>query len=100
MKARYQHKSIEQKAIAQEEIEKLFRLAAMAKDPELSKRYVQIARKIAMKLKVKMPREYKRKFCRKCYSYLRPGVTCKVRVQKGKVIYRCLSCKEFMRFVY
>ena len=100
MKSRHRQKSAEQRDIAREEIEKLFEEAGKAKRLQLADRYVQLARKIAMKLKVSIPREHRRKFCRHCYAYLKPGVTCRVRVQKGKVVYTCLKCKRFMRFVY
>ncbi len=69
------------------------------KHPERSDRYVNIARKIAMKVNLRIPRELKRKFCKHCYKYLKPGVNCRVRIRKGKVIYYCLSCKKYMRYV-
>ena len=45
---------------------KLFKQAELRfkKQPELSNRYIELARKIAMKYKVKIPRELKRKFCK------------------------------------
>ena len=36
-----------------------------SQEPELSDRYVRLARKIAMKYKVKMPSKLKRRFCKK-----------------------------------
>ncbi len=64
----------------------------------LANRYVTLARKIAMKYKVRFPRDLKRKICKHCYRFLKPGVNCRVRTQKGKVVYYCLECKNFMRF--
>lgn len=83
---------------ATERIKHLFELAEATDDLALANRYVQLARRIAMKHKVRMPRGYKRRFCKHCYAYLKQGVTCRVRVQHGKVIYTCLACKKFMRF--
>jgi ribonuclease P protein subunit RPR2 len=69
------------------------------RNPSLSNRYVTLARKIAMKFRVKIPRELKRKFCKHCYHYLVPGKNCRVRIYKSKVIYSCFNCKKFMRFM-
>ena len=88
-----------QKQAAVEHIRSLFKEAAgiFAENKALANRHVTIARKIAMKLKVKIPPEYKRRFCKHCYRYLQPGVNSRVRVRKGKVIISCLECKKFMR---
>ena len=90
-----------QKELALERIEKLFEEAkkSFKRYPERSNRYVQLARKIAMKVKVRVPKEYKKKFCKHCYRYLQPGINCRVRVRKGKVIYYCFNCKKYMRYV-
>ena len=89
------------KDIANERIEILFEEAeaAFKEHPERSNRYVELARKIGMKAKVKIPKQFKRKFCKHCNAYLKPGVNCKVRNAKGRMIYECLKCRKFMRFV-
>jgi len=99
---RYSQKPSQERRIAAERIDKLFSEAeaAFKKDPALSDRYVALARKIAMKFKVRMRSELKRKFCKHCYSYLRPGVNCRVRLSKEQVVYHCGRCKRFMRFGY
>ena len=93
---------IKQKIIAKERIAKLFKLAeeAFPKNPERSNRYVELARKIAMKYNIRIPKELKRRFCKHCYTYLVPGVNCRVRTKKGKVVYYCFNCKKYMRFPY
>lgn len=68
-------------------------------DSKLSQRYVDIARKTAMKVNLRLPRELKRKICKHCYHYLVPSKTCRVRIHKNKVIYYCLNCKNYMRFM-
>ena len=85
--------------IAKARIRKLFTEAdnAFHKDKKLSNRYVQIARKIAMKLRLKMPKKYKRQFCKHCYSYLKNGVNSRVRINKSKVIIYCMECKKYTR---
>ncbi len=90
------------KRIAAERIKELFKQAdeAFDKDPELSNRYVGIARKMAMKYRVKIPPNLKRRFCRHCYSYLKQGKTCRTRLNKGKMVYYCLNCKKYTRIPY
>jgi len=102
MKLKHQKKPKKLKELALERIRILFDRAEeeFKEDAKLSNRYVSLARKIAMKYKVKMPRELKRSYCKHCLSYLKPGANCRVRVQRGKVIYYCLNCKKFMRIPY
>ena len=100
MKKKYGKKPAEQRRIAQERIEILFKQAKniFKEDSKLADRYVELARKIGMKYKVRIRTELKRKFCKHCYKYLMPGVNCRVRMHNGKVVYYCFSCKKFMRF--
>ncbi len=90
------------KKIASERVLILFNQAELKfhEDFSLSDRYVTLARKIAMKYKVKIPRELKRRFCKNCFKYLVPGNNCRVRLCQGKVVYTCLSCKNITRFSY
>lgn len=71
-----------------------------SKDKTLANKYVQKARRIGMKYKVRLPREVKRSFCKHCYSLLIPGKNLRVRTREGYVIYYCLECKKFMKFSY
>ncbi|MBW2994552.1 ribonuclease P [Candidatus Woesearchaeota archaeon] len=101
MKKLHSKKQSEMKQIAKDRIQYLFEQAELkfSKNPSLSNRYVTLARKLAMKYKIRMPRELKRKFCKHCYKYLVPGKNCRVRTHNGKVVYSCFNCKKFMRFV-
>jgi ribonuclease P protein subunit RPR2 len=100
MKRKYSKKPAEQRKIALERIEVLFKQASdmFREDSKLADRYVYLARKIAMKYKVKIRAELKRRFCKHCYAYLVPGANCRVRMQKGRVVYYCMRCRRFMRF--
>jgi ribonuclease P protein subunit RPR2 len=102
MKRRDKKKPQQQIDMAKERINKLFLEAENlpAEELELANRYVEIARKISMKYKVKIPQKYKRMFCKNCYSYLRPPKTCRIRLNKGKKVYYCLKCKKFTRIPY
>ena len=102
MKQGYPKKPNKFKQIAEERILELFKQADLMfqKESNLSDRYVEIARKIAMKYKVKIPRELKRRICKNCYRYLVPGNNCRVRLNDKKVVYTCLNCSKNMRFPY
>ena len=90
----------EQKKIAGRRINRLFRLAeknALKGEIRLSNRYVELARKISMKNLTPIPKSFKRRFCKYCYSYLLPTITCRVRISRGKVIVFCNNCKKYNR---
>lgn len=85
-------KKIEKK-IAKERIEILFKLMEDMKGEnyDLARKYVELARKIAMKYRVKIPKEYKLKFCKKCLYPYKEGKF-RVRIAKSRVIITCLNC--------
>ena len=91
-----------QKVIARERIKKLVELAGkiFPKSPEMADHYIDLARKVAMKARVRIPSSFKKRFCKHCYKFLQPGVNCRVRTRNNKVIYYCLNCKKFMRFPF
>lgn len=93
-----------QTQIAKERIEILFREAQtmFSRSRELASRYVFLARKIAMKFNLKLPSEYRRRYCHKCYSYLVPGENCKVRTNPAtqSVERTCGECGHVNRFGY
>ncbi|UCE44514.1 MAG: ribonuclease P, partial [Candidatus Bathyarchaeota archaeon] len=62
------------KHIALQRIHTLFHLAreTIHEDPKLAQRYVEIARKIAMRTRIRLPREYRRLVCRHCKSFILP----------------------------
>jgi ribonuclease P protein subunit RPR2 len=99
---KHKQKPVKERKIALERIETLFSEAekAFKSSPALSNRYVELARKIAMKAKVRIRSELKKRFCKHCYSYLKPGVNCRVRLSQKHLTYYCLNCKRFMRFPY
>ncbi len=85
-------KKLERK-IANERIRILIEKAEKMKfeDYELAKRYIKLAKKISMKYRVRIPKELKIKFCKKClYPYKLDKF--RVRVRKSRVIITCLNC--------
>lgn len=102
MGRKHDKKPAEQQKIALERAKILFSEArdAFKEDPGLSDRYVDRARKIAMKYKVKLPSSLKKQFCTHCHRFLMPGSNCTVRLTSQKVVYYCKSCRHYMRFPY
>lgn len=91
-----------QKTIANKRINKLFSMAeqrAISGNLNLADRYVEIARKISMRNLVPIPKEFKRRFCKHCYSYLLPDTNCRVRIHRGKLIIYCHNCKRYTRIL-
>lgn len=90
-----------QQKIARERIQILFSLAEkeFKKRPGRSKRYIELARKIGLRYNVRLSKETKRKFCKKCNSLLIPGLTEQVRMdsKNRNVVRRCLKCCKIYR---
>ncbi|MBI1972760.1 ribonuclease P [Candidatus Woesearchaeota archaeon] len=85
-----------------EQIEHLFSLASeqFGKHPERSHRYVELARKLSMKHRVRLPSSLKRRFCHHCHRYLQSGKNCTVRIRDKKLVIRCFSCKHHTRISF
>jgi ribonuclease P protein subunit RPR2 len=94
------YRTVNRKKIAQERIAELFKKAEefFTEDPSLSNRCVKRARIIAMRYRVRIPREMRMQYCRRCYSFLVPGVNMRVRIQRGKVIVTCTECGYQRRY--
>lgn len=84
---------------AKESIEMLFELAEKEykNNPERAHRYVEIARNISMRTRVRLPRHLKRRVCKKCHHFLMYGDNCRVRTRNTKVVITCLDCGNVMR---
>ncbi len=66
-------------------------------EPDLALRYGELARKIAMKARIRLPKRWRIRFCNNCKRFIRPGINAHVRIKSGKqssVIYYCEICKE------
>jgi ribonuclease P protein subunit RPR2 len=89
--------------IARERIEILLGLAkkTVKTDRNLTRRYVELAKKIGMRAQVNIPREDKRMICKNCGTLLVPGFNCRVRTRPNggtKVIITCLDCGGHKRY--
>ncbi|MEM0215810.1 MAG: ribonuclease P [Archaeoglobaceae archaeon] len=88
-----------EKEIALERVVYLIKRAEEFKniDYELSRRYIELSKKIATKYRVRIPKEYKLYFCKKClYPYKSDKF--RVRINKSAVVITCLNCMHVRRF--
>jgi ribonuclease P protein subunit RPR2 len=61
-------------------------------DPELSQRQASIARRISTKYKIRMPYYLKMVFCKKCKSFIAPGINSRIRLGRTSVKSIRISC--------
>jgi len=92
----------ETRRIALQRIHFLFSLAKekIREEPELAQRYVEIARRIAMRTRLRLPVEYRRMVCGHCKSFIYAGVNCRVRAQQRRephMVITCLVCGKQTR---
>lgn len=95
-------KPISQTNIAEQRIKELFVQADenFKEYPKLSKRYVFLARKIAMKYRIKLSSDQKKTFCKKCNAYLKMGYNATIRTRNGKIILTCKECGGSRRIIH
>ncbi|MFH0835770.1 MAG: hypothetical protein V1834_01265 [Candidatus Micrarchaeota archaeon] len=85
-------------AIARKRCERLLELARgkwRSGDEKLAKRYVQLARKIAMRHRISLGRQ---EYCRKCGVPFVAGSTLKTRISSGKRLNTCTRCNTTLVF--
>lgn len=92
----------EDRKIALERIHTLFKQAieVFEREPELAQRYVELARKVGMRCKVRLPVEYRWMVCKHCKGFLLPGKSSRTRIQQRRephVVITCLSCGGYNR---
>ena len=62
-------------------------------NPELSQRQAHIAKKIAMRFKIKMPWHIRSSFCKKCKKFIVPNISSRVRIGRSNVKSIRITCK-------
>lgn len=68
-------------------------------NPDLSEKYGKLARRIGTKYNIRMPYEQKIVFCKKCKSFIAPGVNSKIRLGRSSVKSIRITC-NFCGHVY
>jgi len=61
-------------------------------NPELSQRQASIARRISTKYKIRMPYHLRIVFCKKCKSFIAPGLNSRIRLGRTSVKSIRISC--------
>ncbi len=61
-------------------------------NPKLAQRQALLAKKISMRHKVKMPYELRMVFCKKCKSFIAPGINSKIRVGRSTIKSIRITC--------
>ena len=61
-------------------------------NPELSQRQASIARRISTKYKIRMPYNLPMVFCKKCKSFIAPGINSRIRLGRASVKSIRISC--------
>lgn len=61
-------------------------------DPELSQRQAFLARRISTRYKIRMPFDLSMVFCKKCKSFIAPGINSRIRIGRTSVKSIRISC--------
>ncbi len=95
-------RTVKMEKIAMERVKKLLKMAdsIFEENPKLANRYVELAWKIKTRYNLRLSREFKIKFCRKCRSFLVPGETCRFRFRSSRMVITCLECGYEKRIPY
>jgi ribonuclease P protein subunit RPR2 len=89
-------------SIAAERIDRLHalaRAAARASDDDRAREYVRLARRLAERNRLRLPREFRRFTCDACDAFLVPGRNARVRTRDGHVVVTC-DCGSHARYPY
>jgi ribonuclease P protein subunit RPR2 len=95
------------RSVALERMKVLFMLgveAVRCGNIESARRYGDLIYRIAMRVRVKIPRNIKRWICKKCRVIIVPGINAKVRTRRDgktlRVVTRCLTCGWIHRYEF
>ncbi|NNL58926.1 MAG: RNase P subunit [Nitrosopumilus sp.] len=63
-----------------------------SKNPDLSQRQASLARRISTKHKIRMPYQLRMVFCKKCKSFIAPGINSRIRLGRASVKSIRITC--------
>ncbi len=86
---------MKQKAVTKEQIVSLLEQAEL--HPEKAKKQVALARRLSAHFKVRIPLEWRRRFCKACNAFWFIGRNCRVRTREKGVVITCLECGKIRR---
>ncbi len=96
---------MKQKRIAKDRIILLLRMAddIVREDPHLAERYGDIARRLSLRTRVRLPEEYSWRYCKRCKKLMFPGVNAVIRSRSRRyphMVIKCLRCGYINRRPY
>ena len=62
------------------------------KNPELSQRQANLARRISTRHKIRIPYDLRIVFCKKCKSFIAPGINSRIRLGRSSVKSIRITC--------
>ncbi|NIP62572.1 MAG: RNase P subunit [Nitrosopumilaceae archaeon] len=86
--------SIKQIALERMEILVKNAITLSKQNPKLSRRYAELAKKISTRYKIRMPYELKICFCKKCKSFIAPGIDSKIRIGTNTAKSIKITCRH------
>jgi ribonuclease P protein subunit RPR2 len=83
-----------QRHIAQQRIRILYRQArhVYSTDPEQSRRYTRLLKRISERTRTRIPKEIRRGICRKCDTVLIPGTNSHTRIRQRREPHIAITC--------
>ena len=104
-RAIYRKKQKEMQILARDRLNKLYESAKSEfnKHRERSHRYAFLARKLAMRVRVKLPTNFKRQICKHCHKFITIGFNARMRLRPKRqphIAVTCLECNNVMRYPY
>jgi ribonuclease P protein subunit RPR2 len=88
------------KELAKERITILIANALKERDDEIADKQAKLARKIAMRFRIRLPYEIRQLFCKKCKAFMVPGKSSRVRIGRANtkaIRITCLRCGHTYR---
>ena len=93
-------KNLRIKELAKERIDILIACALREKDEDLAGRQAGLAKKVAMRYRVRLPYEARQLFCKRCKAFIVPGKTARIRLGRSRtkaLRITCLKCGHIYR---
>lgn len=69
-------------------------------NPERARSYIKQIRAIKKHVKVKLPKDIRQGYCKKCFMPFIIGKTATKRIVKGFIVFTCFYCKSKRRFKF
>lgn len=82
------------KEIAHERVDFLIASALAEKDPDIAGRQAVLAKKIAMRHRLRLPYHVRQLFCKSCKAFIVPGRTSRVRTGRSRTRAVRITCNK------